>query len=84
MTDDQYIDVSAALTMQDFMLRTLWANMTFRHTAKGLEDMGRDLRNALMSMSLPEGVEPNETALAIQREALRQFDVFWSRVSRRD
>lgn len=81
MTDEQYRYVTAALTLQEFLIRQIWANMTARHSDKGLADMGRDLKRLLTTVHLPAGVAPDEEALAIQREVLRQLDVFWERLT---
>lgn len=40
----------------------------------------RGFEGALMQMHVPEGVKPDDTTLAIQRESLRQLDVFFQRL----
>lgn len=80
MDDAQYRYVVAALSVQDLMIRALMFNGTLRLTDKGFDDFGASLKKALMSMSVPPGVAADEGALAVQREALSQFDVAWSRV----
>lgn len=80
MDNAQYRHVEAALTMQEFLLRVVLDNLTAKFSAKGLDDFRRDIEKGLKVLHLPSGVEPDEETLAIQREALRQFDVFWKRL----
>jgi hypothetical protein len=80
MTDKQFVHVSGSLTLLKFLLAHTWDSMTRRQSDEALDGLRQMLEMRLKTMNVPEDVEPDEEALAIQREALRQLDEFWQQL----
>lgn len=81
MTKEQYVHISAALSLHELLLGHIIDSGTMRAGSEGREILRRGLRQALMTMRVPEGVKADDEALAIQRESLQQFDTFWKRLA---
>lgn len=77
MDDDEYINVTARLVLQENLIRNILVMIYANKPAAFEQAKLAELQATFRSMSVAEGAPSDAPLLEVQSEVLRQLEQFW-------